>query len=125
MTTDSRFFTFRRTTEADLLLLDHNVSWRLVSRLADVFPESVAVSQVGLERADDMDIWRYAEEHDLIVVAKDSDLLDIAVLSGPPPHLVRITRGNCSTGDIERVLRENADAIRALPGSDTAVLFVD
>ena len=105
-----------------MLLLDHHLSWRLVARLDDVFPGSVAVSQVGLERADDLDIWDHAKQHGLIVVAKDADLLDIAVLRGPPPHLVRIARGNCSTAEIEQILRDAADAIRALPGSQTAVL---
>ncbi|WP_420456702.1 DUF5615 family PIN-like protein [Rubrivirga sp.] len=107
-----------------MLLLDHHLSWRLVARLADEFPESVAVAQAGLDRADDINVWNYARDHNLIVVAKDSDLLDIAVLRGPPPHLVRITRGNCSTSDIEQLLRENADAIRALAGSQAAVLVL-
>ncbi|WP_412070063.1 DUF5615 family PIN-like protein [Rubrivirga sp. IMCC43871] len=108
-----------------MLLFDHDLSWRLAARLVDVFPGSVAVSQVGLDRADDLEVWHHAKEHGLIVVAKDADLLDIAVLRGPPPHLVRIARGNCSTAEIEEVLRDAADAILALPGSQTAVLTLN
>ncbi len=107
-----------------MLLLDHNLSWRLIDRLADVFPESVAVSQVELAHASDEDVWSFVKERDLVIVAKDSDFNDLAVLRGPPPHLVWVRRGNCSTNEIEQLLRENTETIQALMGSQTAVLIL-
>ena len=38
-------------------LLDQNISYKLVNRLADVFPESKHVRQVGLGEADDLALW--------------------------------------------------------------------
>lgn len=55
------------------LLFDLNLSRRLVQMLRDAFPGSVHVVDVGLDEADDREIWQYAAEHDLIVTSKDSD----------------------------------------------------
>ncbi len=107
-----------------MLLLDQNLSSRLVARLADVFPGTEHVADAGLAEASDADVWRYAHEQSLIVVTKDSDFHDLAVLSWPPPHVVWIRRGNCSTRDVEALLREHAETIRDLQGTETAVLML-
>ncbi len=88
------------------LLLDQNLSHRLVERLRDVCPEIVHVGAVGLGRADDEAVWQYAATHGCIVVTKDSDFNARAFVFGPPPKVVWIRRGNCSTSAIEALLRE-------------------
>ncbi|MDE0626812.1 MAG: DUF5615 family PIN-like protein [Bryobacterales bacterium] len=55
------------------LLLDENLSPRLVVGLADMFAGSVHVRYVGLARATDAAIRAYAEDHSLSIVSKDSD----------------------------------------------------
>ena len=55
------------------LLFDENVSPRLVPSLADVFPGSVHIRDVGQARATDAAIWEYARDHDLTIVSNDSD----------------------------------------------------
>jgi predicted nuclease of predicted toxin-antitoxin system len=49
------------------LLLDQNISYKLVKRLADVYPGSKHVRQVGLGEADDLAVWDYARENDFII----------------------------------------------------------
>lgn len=107
-----------------MLLFDHNLSRRLVLRLADIFPDSRAVSDLGLQRASDAEIWAYARENGYTVVAKDSDLYDIATVYGPPPLLVWIRTGNCSTAEIETLLRSRREAITELEGTGAAVLVL-
>jgi predicted nuclease of predicted toxin-antitoxin system len=70
------------------LLLDENLSPRLVGSLSDVFPGSVHVRDFGLARADDAAIWDYARDHDLTIVSKDSDFHQVSFLRGPPPEVV-------------------------------------
>ncbi|HEX2092834.1 MAG TPA: DUF5615 family PIN-like protein [Longimicrobiaceae bacterium] len=89
------------------LLLDENLSPRLVARLGDAYPGSVHVRDLGLASADDTSVWAYAREHGLVIVSKDSDFHDRSILHGPPPKVVWIQRGNCSTRDIEAILRRN------------------
>jgi len=42
------------------LLFDQNLSPFLANRLADIFPGSAHVQDVGLDRADDAAVWDYA-----------------------------------------------------------------
>ncbi len=55
------------------LLLDENLSWRLASRLADLFPGSAHVDQVGLHGAPDTAVWEVAQSERYVVASKDAD----------------------------------------------------
>jgi predicted nuclease of predicted toxin-antitoxin system len=96
------------------LLLDQNLSPHLVNRLADAFPGCVHVQAIGFGLALDRAVWDYAREHDYTIVSKDADFSEMSLLLGLPPKVIWIRRGNCSTNDIEELLRENRDAINAL-----------
>ncbi|MBW4523437.1 MAG: DUF5615 family PIN-like protein [Scytolyngbya sp. HA4215-MV1] len=89
------------------LLFDQNLSPRLVNRLADLYPDSQHVSFIGLDQADDRAVWEYANQNDFTVVTRDSDFSELSVLRGFPPKAVWIRRGNCSTNQIEEVLRSH------------------
>ena len=95
------------------LLFDQNLSHKLVRRLADLFPESVHVREVGLKEAGDPLVWEYAKNNGLVVVSKDSDFHQRSFLYGYPPKVVWVRLGNCSTADVERVLRANFETIKA------------
>ena len=96
------------------LLFDQNLSPRLPPRLADVFIEALHVSVLGLETASDQEVWEYARQNDCIIVTKDADFGELGLLLGFPPEVIWIRRENCSTRDIEALLRENLDRIVAL-----------
>jgi predicted nuclease of predicted toxin-antitoxin system len=53
------------------LLLDENLSRRIVPALQDAFPGSTQVILAGLERADDRAVWEHAREHRYVIVTKD------------------------------------------------------
>src|SRR5262245_10519162 len=105
------------------LLFDHNLSPRLPNRLMDVFPQTLHVAALDLSTASDQMVWEYARDHDYIIVTKDADFSEMGVLQGFPPKVVWIRRGNCSTREIEMLLRENLDEILALSNdSKTGIL---
>lgn len=64
------------------LRFDQNLSPHLVRLLSDLFPESNHVSFAGLERATDDEIWGYAQANDYVIVTKDADFADLAVIRG-------------------------------------------
>lgn len=101
-----------------LLLFDQNISPRLIDRLADIYPDSVHVSTLGMGNAMDSEIWQYAHDHDYMIVTKDADFSELGVVRGFPPKIIWIRRGNCSTQEIESILRENYDAIKSLSNDD-------
>ena len=96
------------------LLFDQNLSPRLVALLADVFAGSLHVRQAGLERADDDAVWRFARDNGFAIVSKDSDFQERSQIAGSAPRVVWIRRGNCSTQEIEAMLRKHALRIAAL-----------
>ena len=96
------------------LLFDQNLSPNLVARLEDIFPQSLHVREAGLERADDLSVWRFALERGFAIVTKDSDFQERSQIASSAPGTVWIRRGNCSTRDIEALLRKHVLPIEAL-----------
>ena len=95
------------------LLFDQNLSPRLVESLADLYPGSTHVRDVRLHTADDETVWSYASDRGFTIVSKDSDFRQLSFLRGHPPKIVWIWRGNCSTSEIETVLRLHRDDLLA------------
>jgi predicted nuclease of predicted toxin-antitoxin system len=96
------------------LLFDHNLSPRLVSRLADIFPDSNHVDNLGLAQVHDSEVWVYAQNNDFAIATKDSDYNELLMLRGFPPKIIWIRRGNCSTSEIEAMLRTHINDIQTL-----------
>jgi predicted nuclease of predicted toxin-antitoxin system len=108
-----------------LLLFDQNISPRLVESLADIYPNSTHVFDLGMGNAMDIEIWEYALKHDYMIVTKDADFSELGVVKGFPPKVIWIRRGNCSTKDIENILRDNFGEIKLLSeDKDTGILIL-
>ena len=106
------------------LLFDQNVSPKLPQVVADVFPDSMHVRELGLDHADDSSIWEYARDHSYAVVTKDVDYLHLSALLGHPPKLVWLAVGNCATGIVSELLRVNTAAIYTLNSDPTRSFIV-
>jgi predicted nuclease of predicted toxin-antitoxin system len=106
------------------LLFDQNLAPSLVQVLADVFPQSNHVARIGLDRVPDREVWQYARDHDYTLVSKDSDFHELSLLYGSPPKVVWIRRGNCSTRQIELILRNRFENIQSLLASPESTYLV-
>ena len=102
------------------LLFDQNLSPKLIKKLADLYPNSDHLDLLGLGTADDVLVWEHAQSNNFVVVTKDADFADLSVLRGFPPKVVWIRRGNCSTTDIENLLREHNSEIEDLATDSTS-----
>ena len=105
------------------LLLDHNISHKLVVRLADVFPGSTQTRLLNLGRTNDPQLWLIAQTHGFIFVTKDKDVAELAILRGAPPKVIWLRMGNCSTIAVELTLRANIDAIMNLDRDPNQVVL--
>ena len=101
------------------LLFDENLSPRLVGRLADLYPSSAHVRDVGLAGRSDAEVWALAARDGYVIVSKDGDFVQRALLFGPPPRVVWLQIGNGPAGAAERLLRDEAGTLRAF-GADPA-----
>lgn len=61
------------------LLFDQNLSPRLVSQLADLYPDSKHVYPLGLDRVPDHEVREYAQREGFLLVTKDADFSDLCV----------------------------------------------
>ena len=93
------------------LLLDENLSDRIVPRILDLFPESTHIKEVGLERTDDGVISAWAKQHGFTIVSKDTDFYQRTIVFGHPPKFVWLRIGNCPTRPILDLLRSRHELI--------------
>ena len=108
-----------------MLLFDQNLSYKLCKVLASEYPGCRHVRDVGLSNAGDVEVWNSAAANGLIIVSKDQDFRQRALLFGPPPKCIWIRLGNCSTSDIARLLERRAAIIQELQRTEARLLILD
>ena len=97
------------------LILDANISWRIIQIIGPHFETCVHVEQTPLKsQAKDADIWNYAREHDLMVVSNDDDFRNLINTRSFPPKLILLRTGNQSTRFIADILVKHKDEIERL-----------
>jgi predicted nuclease of predicted toxin-antitoxin system len=70
------------------LLLDENLSDRIVAQILDLYPNSSHVKLLGLTQANDTLIWAFAQQHGYTIVSKDADFHQRSLVFGHPPKLI-------------------------------------
>jgi len=73
---------------------------------------------LGLGQAQDLEVWEHARANGYLIVSKDSDFSEMSLLRGFPPKVVWIRRGNCTTWEIEEILRQNHRLVEKLAQSE-------
>ncbi len=63
------------------------------------------VVDVALRDSSDAEVWEYASIHDLILVSKDEDFVDMS-LRNPTARLIWVRIGNCRRAYLLDVFRE-------------------
>lgn len=94
------------------LLFDENLSFKLPRLLIDLFPDSVHVRDIGMKAIDDPIVWDYAKDNDFLIVSKDADMHDLSLVFGNPPKVIWLRLGNCSTRQVENLLRRDFGVIK-------------
>ena len=105
------------------LLFDHNLSHKLVRRLADIFPDSTQTQLLGLSTANDSTIWQYANDNSFVVVTLDKDFADLALHRGAPPKIIWLRCGNSTVAEVEHLLRANFEEVQKFNSTAEASLL--
>ncbi len=102
------------------LLLDANLSWRLVKKLTSTFSNILHVNQIGITTpAKDSEIWDWDLKNEFIIVSNDDDFINLLLLKGFPPKVILIRKGNLATEELATSLLECLPEINALDESKT------
>jgi len=94
------------------LLLDENLSRRLVPFLQQDFPGSTQVVLLGMESASDKDVWQRAKDDGYVVVTRDADFQELSLVWGAPPQVIRLRTPNQTRAAVLKLLLDNKDVIR-------------
>ncbi|YAF96006.1 MAG: DUF5615 family PIN-like protein [Nodularia sp. CChRGM 3473] len=106
------------------LLLDENLSDRIITKILDLYPDSVHVKILGLTNTDDALIWEYAKVNNFVIVSKDSDFHQRSFLYGHPPKFIYLRIGNSPTFKIVQILRDNYEIISQFEVSVESILVL-
>jgi len=93
------------------LLLDENLSRRIVPLLQADYPGSSQIALLQLEASSDRQIWEYTKANDYVIVTRDSDFHELSTLHGSPPKIIWLKTGNQSKASTLRGLIDHKISI--------------
>lgn len=93
------------------LLLDENLSRRLVPFLQHDYPGSSQVVLLGMESASDKEVWQRARDDGYVIITRDADFQELSLVWGQPPKVIRLKTLNQSRAATLKVLIEKREAI--------------
>lgn len=94
------------------LLLDENLSRRMVPFLQHDFPGSSQVALLGMESASDKAVWQKAKDDGYVIVSRDADFQELSLVWGRPPGVILLKTPNVSRAAALKMLLDNKDLIR-------------
>ena len=94
------------------LLLDENLSRRIVPFLQHEFPGTSQVTLLGLESASDQDIWLRAKKDGYVVVTRDADFQELSLVWGAPPQVIRLRTPNLNRTAVLKMLLDHKEQIQ-------------
>jgi predicted nuclease of predicted toxin-antitoxin system len=107
------------------LLLDQNLSPKLVQKLADLLPGLESAYDHELIGASDPVIFEWARQRNSsALMSTDRDFVHLAERLGPPPKVIRIEQCDFPSAIIEQLLRRETIRIHDFLASERAVLLL-
>jgi predicted nuclease of predicted toxin-antitoxin system len=93
------------------LLLDENLSRRLVPFLKNAYPDSSQVVLLGLESATDLSVWKRAQVEGYVIVTRDADFEELSIILGQPPKVIWIRGKNHTRSATLKILLDQQGLI--------------
>ena len=107
------------------LLFDNNLSHKLPSLLQEYYPGCAHIRDFGFSRSRDQFIWEYARKNQFVIVSKDVDFQQRALLYGFSPKIIWLRVGNQATKAIKNLLVSHASEVHLfLQNQEEALLIL-
>jgi predicted nuclease of predicted toxin-antitoxin system len=100
------------------LLLDENLSQRLLQPLAELFPASEHIGSLTKAGATDRHLWDLARSGEFILTTRDEDFVGMSVLQESPPKVLWLNVGKSRNAVIAALLQSHATDIERFAGHD-------
>ncbi|MDH4200031.1 MAG: DUF5615 family PIN-like protein [Spirochaetia bacterium] len=102
-----------------MLILDENISHKIVIPLSNIFPGLTHIKHHNLVSSPDNVVWEFARQHNLCIVSFDNDFEAIFLRNGFPPKILRITKGNITPAELISLLVESEKEIKEFISNDS------
>jgi predicted nuclease of predicted toxin-antitoxin system len=107
------------------LLIDENISFRILKFIDSHFPGSAHVSSINIGKITDLEIWSYAKQHDFVIVTYDEDFYEWQQLKESPPHIIWLRFGNAPTRFIaEKLIRNKNNILQMISDKMNGILEI-
>lgn len=107
------------------LLLDENISFRVLRSIESIFPGSIHVSANGSKPREDQEIFEYARLNGFTILTFDEDYYDIQLLRGHPPKIVWLRFGNSNNlGIVNKLIINQSRIISFLSDLELGILEI-
>jgi predicted nuclease of predicted toxin-antitoxin system len=94
------------------LLIDQNISHRIIPVISELFSELTHVRNVGLKDKSDYEIFMFARQNNFnAVISLDEDFVHILQTFNSPPKIIWLKTGNCSTTQLAQLLIQKNEII--------------
>lgn len=95
------------------VLVDQNISQRILPSLAPQFDALHHVRHIGLTNAEDHEIFMFARDNGYqAVISIDDDFIKLIHQFSKPPKIIWIRTGNCSTALLLDILHSRIQQVR-------------
>jgi len=85
--------------------IDAQLSPTIATWITDTFGvKALALRDLGLRDAEDVEIFEAAKAKGVILMTKDSDFVDLVERLGEPPRIIWLTCGNTSNARLRQIL---------------------
>jgi len=107
-------------------LCDVHIPISLSKQLSKAGHDSMHVNRMPAKwHTSDKDIARLADQEDRILITKDADFRNSAVVQGMPKKLIKVNLGNIPHSELAETLLQNLDHIARLNERPQFLLEVD
>jgi predicted nuclease of predicted toxin-antitoxin system len=86
------------------VLLDENISYRILKKIGYLFEDCKHVNEIGLTSSSDTSIWEFAYKNGYVIITFDADYQELSVLKGFPPKVIWLNTGNMRTDKLASLI---------------------
>ena len=110
-----------------IIWIDAQLSPAIAKWIREEFQvEAIAIRELGLRDATDLEIFTAARKESATVMTKDADFPQLLETKGPPPKIIWITCGNTSNAYLRTILEKTfRHAIEFLNAGENLVEISD
>lgn len=106
------------------LLLDANISWRIVKLIENDFPDCFHSKDIPVNQpAKDLEIWEFAGKNNFTVLTHDDDFEKLLLLKGIPPKVIILKTFNKNTKQIAELLTLKKEIIESFILNDELMIL--